>query len=89
MSATYCHIQIRSPQDGDVGRIEEGWYTVENGTVILTTADGVPIPGDYRCELGTDSPAVIATRLLRTKWQRSPNRASFNRPLVYKDYGIA
>jgi hypothetical protein len=37
------YAQVSACQDGDRGRVCEGWYTVENGVLTMTDPEGIPI----------------------------------------------
>jgi hypothetical protein len=90
-------VQIRKP-DGidDTGQISEGFYIVEDATLIMTRGDGTPVDERlYRHELRDgDNPEAIAqvlTRKIRRQklglTDDSPE--GFNRPLRYGRQGIA
>ena len=81
----YITIQTRRPtRDGsDPGAIEEGWFIVKDGIVMLTNREGVALHGEEnRRELGNEDARVIAVRMLKAKSKRRPSRP-FNRPLRY------
>jgi hypothetical protein len=79
----YCVLR-QPPKDGsDPGVIEEGWFIVKDGIVLLTDPEGVPKPGEEnRRPLGKDGAKAVAVRLLKAKSNRRPSKP-FNRPLRY------
>jgi hypothetical protein len=80
---TYIAVQIGRCEDGDVGQIEEGWYSVAaNNVLTVTNSTGghvgsAPLKGQHA--------RVVAKRLLRDKL--GPEEA-FNRRLAYPDTGL-
>ena len=62
--------EVRRPRGTDPGAAVEGRYIVENGVVILTTQDGIPVRDEYgklyKHTLVTgDIPKQIAARLTK------------------------
>ena len=72
------------------GSIEPGVYIIENDVVILTDAEGTPLPGEYRHELqpGQDVKAM-ARMLLRQMLDRRHRDDPFGRPLRLPPISIA
>lgn len=95
MTVHHVVIQIRRPVDVDPGQISEGYYTVEDGILTMTHADGVPVsPDQFRCVLkDVDDPAAIARVLTREVRSYvlgiSKDAEAFNRPLDYGPSGVA
>ena len=88
MTPTHFYLVTANPfVEGDPGHAEEGWFIVKRGSVILTDAAGVPLPGDDKRKIERD-PLTTAKRLLRARWLRKP-RSDFNRRLVYPRGGVA
>jgi hypothetical protein len=54
MSAQHFYITTANPiSQNDPGVVEEGWYVVKGGKVILTDAGGTPL-GDHGREIERD-----------------------------------
>jgi hypothetical protein len=81
---TYIAVQIGQCQEDDAGAISEGWFSVDNGQVIVTNANG-KLVGSHTLLKGEDA-RVAAKKLLREK---SPEAESFNRVLHYPSAGLA
>jgi hypothetical protein len=82
---TYVQVQVRQCQDDDdPGQIAEGWYSIDNGQVIVTNATGKYV-GSHALLKGEDA-RMVAKRLLREK---APEGESFNRRLDYPMRGWA
>ena len=79
---TYVQVQVRQCQDDDDGQIAEGWFSVDDGQVIVTNSTGKFV-GSQTLLKGEDAKAV-AKRLLREK---TPEE--FNRRLDYPLRGWA
>jgi hypothetical protein len=85
----YVFVTVRNPDpdddDGsDAGEIREGWYSVEDGEVVVTDGKHKHI-GSRR--LGRDEdPKALARVLLREK---TPQSEAFNRRLSYPASGLA
>src|SRR5262245_10286398 len=84
----------------DLGRAEYGHYTVTDGVVMLTDADGKALPRGKPLRRG-DPPAYwsrkvrdgedaarVARELLHAKWVATKKGSDFNRPLRYPASGI-
>jgi hypothetical protein len=80
---TYVRITIRNGGDDDPGVIAEGYYTVEDGAVILRDRDDKHLTS--RALLKGEDPAVLAKSLLREAEQPK----DFNRPIHYPKLGLA
>ena len=89
-------VQVRAPKEGDPGAVVEGRYTLEDGTVTLTSHAGVPVRGPagetYSKKLEDGEAAhVIAGRL--TKQFRRARRGDknhvegFSSPIHYPKNG--
>ena len=67
MKPEYLTIQLQRPRGSFVGRVEEGWFVVRGGTVVLTDRDGDALSRiAYRQKLSEgEDPRQIAKRLLR------------------------
>jgi hypothetical protein len=79
------YAQVSACQDGDRGRVCEGWYTVENGVLTMTDPEGIPIRDvdgdkiDHKLKEG-ESARTIASRLtLKIFNARFDDMADFNR----------
>jgi hypothetical protein len=82
---TYVQVQVRQCQDNDdPGEIAEGWFSVDDGQVIVTNSTGKYV-GSCALRKGEDA-HVVAKRLLREK---APEGESFNRRLSYPGMGFA
>jgi hypothetical protein len=88
-------IQIRRPSFGDPGQVSEGYYTVQDGVLVMTHEDGEPVsPDQFRHTLKAgDEPAAIAGILTREvrRYMLGITKAeeAFGRPLDYGNSGIA
>ena len=89
--AEHCFIQLRERRGGDPGAIDQGWFIIKDGFVILTDEHDKPLfdaAGRYEMKLAKgDNPKDIAAVLLR-QW-RAENRSGddFRRPLKYPPTG--
>jgi hypothetical protein len=86
------YAQVAARQDGDRGRVCEGWYTVENGVLTMTDPEGIPIRDvdgvkiDHKLKEG-ESARTIASRLtLKIFNARFDDMADFNRPTSAMKY---
>jgi hypothetical protein len=83
--------QVRAPRGAnDPGAAVEGAYVLEDGAVVLTNRDGVPVRDErgkhYRHTLApNDNPRQIAARM--TKEFRSALRGKAGAPLAGFEYG--
>jgi hypothetical protein len=71
------------------GAVEEGFYIVEDDSIVLTDKRGTPIDKhrlSRELNPGQD-PHSIAAILLR-QWKR-PKNSDFNRKIVYPKIGVA
>jgi hypothetical protein len=73
---------IRLPEGDGPGEIREGWFSVEDGEIVLTDSKHKYITSRA---LGDQNPADLAKQLLREA--RAPE--DFNRRLDYPKLGIA
>jgi hypothetical protein len=80
---TYVRVIIRNGNDDDPGQIAEGYYTIEDGAVILRDADDKHLTS--RALLKGEDPAPLARILLREA--EAPK--DFQRPLSYPKMGLA
>jgi hypothetical protein len=80
----YVWTTVRLPNDdgSDPGEIREGWYSVEDGEIVLTDSKHKYITSRA---LGDQNPADLAKQLLREA--RAPE--DFNRRLDYPKLGVA
>jgi hypothetical protein len=77
-------IQLDRPRGNYEGRVESGWYTVNDGTVTLVEENGVPVDR-YKLtrKLGPGADAkATACALLRQRYSRGGS-GDFNRKLIY------
>jgi hypothetical protein len=74
---------IRNGDDDDPGVIAEGYYTIEDGAVVLRDADDKHIAS--RALLKGEDPLAVARALLR----EAEEPKDFNRPLRYPKLGLA
>ena len=82
---TYVQVQVRQCQDDDdPGQIAEGWFSVDDGQVIVTNSTGKFVGSCVL--LKGENARLVAKRLLREK---APEGESFNRPLDYPMRGWA
>jgi hypothetical protein len=80
---------LQRPRGNFVGRIEEGWFAVRGGTVILTDRDGDAlsrIAYQQKLSEGEDS-RRIAQRLLREWHAAHAGADDFSQPIDYPDRG--
>src|SRR5215469_6589070 len=67
--AEHCFIQLRERRGGDPGAIDQGWFIIKDGFVILTDEHDKPLfdaAGRYEQRLAKgDNPKDIAAVLLR------------------------
>jgi hypothetical protein len=80
-------IQTRAPRGTDPGAIEEGWYFIEDGSVVLSTEKGIPIDRHRftrKVRAGEDARAVAAVML--RSWKK-PKSGDFNRQIRYPRVG--
>jgi hypothetical protein len=82
---TYVAVQIGRCLEDDAGTISEGWFSVDDGQVIVTNASGKYVGS--RALLGEDA-RVVAKKLLREK-AAPEDSGDFNRPLDYPLRGWA
>ena len=82
-------IQTRAPTGRDPGAVEEGYYCVADGFVVLTDADGKPIIGAPKRYLdpGGDARLIACVLLRQQRRGRTMASRSFHRPLNYPDTG--
>jgi hypothetical protein len=80
---TYVRVIIRNGEDGDPGQIAEGYYTIEDGLLVLRDSNDKHITS--RALLKDEDPAVLARILLRER--EAPK--DFQRPLSYPKMGLA
>ena len=80
---TYVRVIIRNGEDGDPGQIAEGYYTIEDGLLVLRDSNDKHITS--RALLNGEDPAVLARILLRER--EAPK--DFQRPLSYPKLGLA
>lgn len=83
-------ITLRPPRDGDPGVTEEGRYRVEDDTIVLVDAKGVPQLNkkgkqlEYKLKPGQND-RTIAALLVR---DHLPNhRDDFHRKIIYPNVG--
>jgi hypothetical protein len=74
-------IQVRGPDEdtGDPGQIEEAFYAIDNGNVVLVNHNGEPEGGAHEIPEG-HQPYHVAARLLRERWENRSG-GDFNRRL--------
>ncbi len=86
-------VQIARPSGhGDMGTIEEGFYIIDGGEVILTDPKGAPLASGrigvgYVAKLGNENHVDVARRLIWRRYRATKGGADFNRPLRYPDAG--
>jgi hypothetical protein len=86
----YFYTQTARPSEHEpTGAIAEGWYIIEDGTVILTDSAGKPISEkDFRLKPQPGEEVLaVARKLLRAKMGRQ--RDFLSRKLVYPNVGVA
>ena len=77
-------VQVRQCRDDDdAGEIAEGWFSIDDGVLTVTDANGKYV-GSRPLLKGEDA-RVVAKQLLREKKQ--PESENFNRPLSYPNAG--
>ena len=81
-------IQTARARDEDPGCVEPGFYTVEDGVVIMRDENG-KATGAKQVLAEGDNPRAIAGRLRRVAWQKAMGERNFNRPLSYPTVGVA
>jgi hypothetical protein len=80
---TYVRVIISNGNDNDPGVIAEGYYTIEDGAVILRDRDDKHLTS--RALLPGQDPLGVARALLREVEEPE----DFNRPLHYPKLGLA
>jgi hypothetical protein len=82
---SYVWVQTRPCRDdgSDPGQIMEGWYSIDDGHVVITDREGRYITS--RAMIASEDPAALARLLLREA--RAPE--DFNRRLDYPKLGTA
>jgi hypothetical protein len=76
-------IQTAQPQGNYPGAAEEGYYTVEDGKVLLVDKKGTPIDKfKFARKLKPSEDVHSVAAVLLRQWKR-PKGSSFNRPLRY------
>jgi hypothetical protein len=81
---SYVWVQTRPcAADDDPGQIMEGWYSIDDGHVVLTDREGRHITS--RAMIAGEDPAALARLLLR----EAKGPEDFNRVLSYPSLGIA
>jgi hypothetical protein len=94
MKVHYVTYQVDAPaEDGsDHGRITEGFYVVEERSVVMTNCDGEPVfinGREFRHKLASNEvPEHVAKRLTGEIF-RLVNGDRISRPLKFPDFGIA
>jgi hypothetical protein len=89
--AQHCFIQLRGARGGDPGHVDQGWFIIKDGFVILTDEHDKPYldaTGRYEMKLAEgENPKDIAAILFR-QW-RGENRSGddFRRRLNYPPRG--
>jgi hypothetical protein len=81
-TSTYVHVTVSNGSEEDPGQIAEGWYTIEDGLLVLRDRDDRLITS--RGLLKNEDPAVLARILLR---ERAPN--DFQGKIIYPKLGFA
>ena len=84
----FVWIHTAAPRNGDSGAAEIGFYTVEDGVVVMRNEDG-KATGAKQALGPDDNPKIIAGRLRRAAWSKAMGEGNFNRPLSYRQVGIA
>jgi hypothetical protein len=74
------------PKGNDPGAIEEAWYRVENGMVVMCSETGKPTGQKARSE---ENPERTAMRLLREAVAKRKGESNFNRQIVYPPWNRA
>lgn len=96
----YVFAQIKPATKTDPGQVSEGYYTLDDGMITMTSPGGEPVlhPAEstpYQHRLApNESPRVIAAMLtkrirMHMKGIFTEEQTSFNRPLEYRSEGIA
>jgi hypothetical protein len=66
------------PKGNDPGAIEEAWFKVENGMVIMVSESGKPTGTKAKAD---SDPERTAQRLLREAYVKRRGESNFDRPL--------
>ena len=83
---SYVQVQVRQCRDDDdPGEIAEGWFSIEDGVLTVTDANGKYVGS--RAMIAGEDARVVAKQLLREK--KVPEGEDFNRRLDYPKLGIA
>jgi hypothetical protein len=91
----YVTYQVDAPSDdgSDFGRITEGFYIVEDSSVVMTNADGEPVyvnGRDFRHKLAPgENASHIAKRLTGEIFRLVNGDTSGRRRLVFPKMGVA
>jgi hypothetical protein len=83
-------VTVMPSKKSPLGRVEEGFYRVEDGTVFLVTATGSPRFNSKGAPIKDiirpgETAREVAHRL--TKKNMPPRQSDFNRPLYYPNRG--
>jgi hypothetical protein len=82
---SYVWVQVRQCQDDDdPGEIAEGWFSIDDGVLTVTDANGKYVGS--RAMIAGEDARMVAKQLLREK---TPEAESFNRRLSYPNAGLA
>ena len=83
-------LQLKRPSDNHPGDVLEGFFTVENDTVLLVDHDGAAVKdaqgGMYSRKLtANENPKSVAGRLLRTHYSATRHKSvsGFAGPIFY------
>lgn len=84
-------VQLKAPSGDYTGQVTIGYYTIEDGLLVMTNGSGVPVRNDgrrYEHKLGPkDKPAAVAsvmTRQIRKELYGDVKRG----PLQYQHWGF-
>jgi hypothetical protein len=81
-------LQLARPHDDFPGHVIEGFFTVQDDTVLLVDQDGTAVKDAdgatfSRKLVAGDNPKAIAHRLLRAHYSRRKSVSGFNRGRIH------
>lgn len=88
-------VQLDPPTETSPGKVTEGYYVVDDGTLVMTHADGKPVdPVQFRHTLQPGDSAEAIAKMLTRKVRRhllglSPTQEKFAKRIDYPKAGVA
>jgi hypothetical protein len=75
-------IEVAKPRSSFHGRVEEGYYCIADGDVVLTDQNGKPT-GEDKHHLGGGDARLIACAMLRANRRSRATVSALNAPIAY------